>query len=80
MTIQVRMYSFLVVDVKILYMERKLYLYFQNYRVCGVSFNDRLQYSAAYDPDLLCAVVSSFVCCSVCCSLIGVTTIAVYMH
>ena len=49
MTIQVRMYSFLVVDVKILYMERKLYLYFQNYRVCGVSLNDRLQHNAATD-------------------------------
>ena len=80
MPIQVRMYSFLVVDVKMLYLKRKLDLYFQNYKISGVSLNDKLQQSAAYDPDPLCAVVSSFVCCSVCCSLIGVTTIAVYLH
>ena len=57
MPIQVRMYSFLVVDVKMLYTKRKLDLYFQNYKISGVSLNDKLQQSAAYDPDPLCAVV-----------------------
>ena len=58
MPIQVRMYSFLVVDVKMLYTKRKLDLYFQNYKISGVSLNDKLKQSAAYDPDPLCAVVS----------------------